>query len=215
MTTPQPAIPAWLPPQPDPQTGQPRPPRAPTTFASNESTPTNRPARNHPPLPEGQGPTLEWRQDTAKGALGSGVIAAAIVAVVPTLETQGFGWVTTWYWWPSIALAGLLIYLIMRASWLAAGARWLQYKDQWVDTYELTHVHVQASGANMMLRLTDSAGRSIGSLTLKGIQRNQALWDLVYNGILHSVVTGRANPPTNVRTLLKLPGGTGQHRDGS
>jgi len=158
---------------------------------------------------------LEWNQETKNGALISGLIAAVIVALVPTLETQGLSWATTWYWWPFIVLAGILIYIATGSSWLAAGACWLQNGKSWVDTYELTHIAVKASGVNMMLRLEDSTGRKIGSLKLKDVQRNQKLWDLVYNGILHSVVTGKADPPTNVRTILKLPGGKGQHRDGS
>ncbi|NKQ55367.1 hypothetical protein HFP15_20995 [Amycolatopsis sp. K13G38] len=109
----------------------------------------------------------------------------------------------------------MLIWLITRGGWLAAGARWVQNKVKWVNTYSLTVVDVQASGVNMLLRLRDSSGRDIGSLKLKDVQRNQELRDLVYNGILHSVATGTANPPQKTRTILKLPGGQGLHRDGS
>ncbi|WP_143271334.1 hypothetical protein [Amycolatopsis echigonensis] len=158
---------------------------------------------------------MEWRQDSGRGAVQSGVIAAVIVAVVPTVETQGFSWAATPYWWPFIALAGVLIWLIMRGGWLAAGACWVQNKDKWVNTYNLTAVDVHASGVNMMLRLQDTAGRDIGSLKLKDVQGNQKLWDLVYNGILHSMAQGTANPSEKARTILKLPGGRGLHRDGS
>jgi hypothetical protein len=161
------------------------------------------------------GPILEWRQETGRSAAMSGVLAALLVAALPTVEGYGLWWTSLWWWWLIVLLPGILIYLVMRGGWLAAGARWAQNQNKWVDVYDLTLVQVRASGVNMMLRLKDSGGRDIGSLKLKDIQRNQNLWDLVYCGILHSVASGKANPPANVRTILKLPGGQRAHRDGS
>lgn len=87
-----------------------------------------------------------------------------------------------------------------RWSYLAANGRF------WVDVYQLTEVRIKAAGVNQMLRLKDSAGRQV-SVKISDVQRNQALWDLAYNGILHSVVVGSADPPKGTRTILELPAG--------
>ncbi|MGH3720730.1 MAG: hypothetical protein ACRDRI_18165 [Pseudonocardiaceae bacterium] len=207
--------PVYLPPQPDCATGQPRPPSAPTKFPSPERTPREREPRKHPPIPDERGPALEWCQDSTTWAIISGLIFAGIIISVYTAHEHGFGWVTIWWVWLLPIIFGLAVYWGMSKNWLAAGATWLQNGDVWVDVYELVSIDIKAGGAKLNLRLTDSAGRTIGALSLADAQRNHALWDLVYNGILHSVANGKADPPTNVRTILKLPGGRGQHRDGS
>ena len=119
---------------------------------------------------------------------------------------QGFEWVSYWYNWPLPPLVALLIYLTLRKGWVAAGSRWLQHKNAWVDTYDLVDIKIGANGANQVLKLADSTGRRIQSLPLRDLQENADLWDLVYNGILHSVVNGKANPPRGTRVILKLPG---------
>ncbi|MGH3831930.1 MAG: hypothetical protein ACRDRS_16030, partial [Pseudonocardiaceae bacterium] len=158
---------------------------------------------------------LEWRQDSTTWAIISGLLMAGIGISVYTVDEHGFGWVSIWWLWLPLIIFGLAVYWVTSKSWLAAGATWLQNGEVWVDVYELVTIDIKASGAKLNLRLTDSTGRTIGSLSLADTQRNQALWDLVYNGILHSVATGKADPPHNVHTILKLPGGRGQHRDGS
>ncbi|MGH3771069.1 MAG: hypothetical protein ACRDRW_06700 [Pseudonocardiaceae bacterium] len=110
------------------------------------------------------------------------------------LLVAGCGRVTIWWVWLPPIIFGLAVYWGTSKNWLAAGATWLQNGEVWVDVYELVTIDVKASGAKLRLRLTDSAGRTIGALSLADTQRNQALWDL---------------------TILKLPGGRGQHRDGS
>lgn len=156
-------------------------------------------------MPDGQGPVLEWRQETLRSSIIAGVILVLIGACIPTFNSTGFAWLTQWGWWLYLALCFVVGFAVFRGTWTAAGATWLQNGKAWVATYELTRIEVKASGTNQMLRLTDSAGRSIGSLKLMAVQRNQALWDLVYNGILHSVTTGKANPSPGSRKILKLP----------
>lgn len=204
MTTPH----SPLPPQPDVNTGTPRPPRAPRSFGGNDVTPTDRRPRNHPPSPEERGPILEWRQETPRSAVWMGVVTALIILGLPTVNS----WSVTWVLRPSLSFfwilslgGGWLIYKIFSNAWLAAGATWLQNGRYWVDVYQLTRVEVKASGVNQMLRLRDSAGREIGSLKLGDVQRNQDLWDLVYNGIRHSVAAGSANPSPGSRRILELP----------
>ena len=147
---------------------------------------------------------LEWRQESHQSALVAGVALAVIGAIVPTANSGGVAWVTSWHWWVFIALCALVGYGVFSGTWIAAGATWLQNGKRWVNIYELTEIRIKASGTNHMLRLTDSAGRTIGSLKLMAVQRNPKLWDLVYNGILHSVATGKATPPNGTRKILGL-----------
>lgn len=199
-----------LPPRPDAITGEPRPPRAPRSFGGDDVTPSDRTPRSRPPLPEGKGPMLEWRQETPRSALWAGVVTALIVLGLPTANSWSFAWMLkpSWaFFWVLSLGGGWLMYKIFSNVWLAAGATWLQNGRYWVDVYQLTEIKVKAAGVNQMLRLKDSVGREIGSLKLGDVQRNQALWDLVYNGILHSVASGAATPSKGTREILKLPGG--------
>lgn len=190
---------------PDTRTGQPRPPRAHRKFHGRQTTPTDRHPRKAPPPPEQQGPRLEWYQEGPRGALTSGLLGAVIVAVAGTL-ISGPEWVTQWYMWLLPIITGFLVFITLRKDWVAAGARWLQHKNTWVDTYDLVDVTIGANGMNQVLKLTDSQGRRIQTLPLRDVQENADLWDLVYNGILHSTVNGKANPPRGTRVILKLPG---------
>lgn len=205
MTVPSNPAADGLPPRPDPDTGLPRPPRAPRNFAANDPTPTDRSPRRAPPPPEGRGILLEWRQETPKSAFWAGGVLAVLMAGLPTVNSGSFGWMIHWWWyWFLVLFAFWIGYGIFSNMWIAAGATWLQNGKRWVDLYRLTDVNIKAAGANHMLRLKDGVGREV-SVKLDAVQRNQDLWDLVYNGILHAVVTGQANPPGGSRTILKLP----------
>jgi hypothetical protein len=159
--------------------------------------------------PAAHGPALEWNQQSRRSAIWSGFIAAAIIAGFFLWRFWGFGWVTQWWCWLLIVACGLAIYKAASNTWIAAGSDWLQSGSQWVDVYELVEVKMGASGANQVLRLQDSHGRRIRSVNLSNVQANQPLWDLVYNGILHSVASGRADPPKGTRKILSLPDGNG------
>jgi hypothetical protein len=148
---------------------------------------------------------LEWEQGNRRTAIWSGVFIAAFLIGFLTLRYGGVRWVAVWWWWLIILLFGLLVYRGLSGMWLAAGADWFQVRKRSVNVYDLTGIRVDAT-KSLYLRLTDSTGSSVGSLRLADAQRNQALWDLVYNGILSSVVTGKANPSPRTRGILLLPG---------
>lgn len=197
-----------LPPQPDPQTGLPRPPRAPRNFHGRVATPVGRaPRKGASPAPTTHGPALEWNQQSRRSAIWSGLIAAAIIAGFFLFRFGGFGWVTQWWCWLLVVVCGLAIYKATSNTWIVAGSDWLQNGSQWVNVYELVEVKIGASGANQVLRLKDSYGRRIRSVSLSAVQANQPLWDLVYNGIVHAVISGKADPPKGTRKILSLPSG--------
>lgn len=210
MSTPPGSSSSWLPPKPDAETGEPRPPRAPRAFGGDESTPVTQAPRKHPAGPDGRGLTLEWRQETTRSSVWAGVVTALLVLGLPTVNSWSFDWMARPSWWaffgPLAFIGGWIMYKAFGKMWIAAGATWLQTGRFWVDVYQLTEVRIKAAGVNQMLRLKDSVGREV-SVKISDVQRNQALWDLVYNGILHSVVSGSADPSRGTRTILKLPGG--------
>ncbi|GEM_PF-612672 len=95
-------------------------------------------------------------------------------------------------------------------QWFAAGAEWLQVKDVWVEIYDLVRISAGTNGADRAIGLEDSGGRSIHAVSLKRIQGHPAMWDLVYNGILHSVASGKCDIPPGARKLLQIPRGVGR-----
>jgi hypothetical protein len=177
-------------------------------------TPADRaPRKGASPAPATHGPALEWNQQSRRSAVWSGLIAAAIIAGFFLLRFGGFGWVTQWWCWLLIVVCGLGIYKATSNTWIAAGSDWLQSGSQWVNVYELVEVNIGASGATQVLRLKDAYGRRIRSVSLSSLQANQPLWDLVYNGIRHSIIDGKADPPKGTRKILSLPGSNGPSSD--
>jgi len=189
-----------LPPVPDRATGLPRPPAAPTSDSIGRSaTPIDRRPHRHPAGPTvDHGPVLEWNQLSAWFASKViGVLVLIVVGVI-SLTQHGLAWTTSaWQAWVGIAVPAFAMWVSIRRDWLAAGALWVQNRRAWVALYELTRVEFQERvllgwgqvDRPVILRLQDSAGRSV-MLRLRAVQANPRMWDLVYNGILHSVASG-------------------------
>ncbi|WP_216212492.1 hypothetical protein [Amycolatopsis aidingensis] len=138
-----------------------------------------------------------------------------LAVVLLSLINWDVSWlVRTWYLTlPLMLFFAGIVYRQASKDWLAAGATWFQHRTAWVDLYELTEIEIGAAGAKTMLRMRNASGQNV-HVALNDLQKNQAMWDLVYNGILHSVVIGHADPPAGTRTILKLPGGrAGRHRE--
>lgn len=197
---------SFFPPKPDLRTGEPRPPSAPLEKNWTPAISEDPDKASVPEPPAGQGPVLEWYQGP-----GSGGTAAAFFMilgiVVLTWRFWGFDWVHVWYLWAILlAFSAILYFANRRGERLSAGADWYWYKRSYVKIYELTSVTVRgaAGGAAWALDLEDAGGRKV-STQLQIIQRSPALWDLVYNGILHSVYTGGAKVNKRARDRLHLP----------
>ncbi len=195
-----------LPPRPSPQSGAPRPPQAPRITVWTKLPRRSSKFARYPKAPEGRGPVLEWYQSTIDSAIISGLIVSAILFALMCLRDWGFEWMGTWWLWlfvlPPVVLWPLWI-LFFHSSGISAGADWLALKDGHIDTYELMEVRVEGASAGLAwtLELKDKNGNEL-SIDAADVEANQALWDLVYNGILHSVQHGSAK--TNQRALDKL-----------
>ncbi|MCA1708285.1 MAG: hypothetical protein LC808_35420, partial [Actinobacteria bacterium] len=130
---------------------------------------------------------LEWFQTTRVDAIIPGLIMVLVAIGYLTWRDWGFGWMSTWWLW-LIVLVGLpIFYFAIGGHHMSAGADWLNSRGSFVKTYELTSIKVSTGGGgSYYLNLEDGQGNEV-SIQLGVIQQNRALWDLVYNGILHSV----------------------------
>ncbi|WP_258347914.1 hypothetical protein [Saccharopolyspora gregorii] len=157
-----------------------------------------------PPAPEGEGPLLEWYQaEDADHTVGGVVLGASIVVFLCILD-WGFSWMSTWWLWAFAIWPPIAAYFIGRSEGFSAGAEWFATsRKAHVKLYELTKIKVeyQAGGQSIGIELTDADDRCVGA-PLRQLQRNRALWDLVYNGIVHSVHDGSAT--ANQLALDKL-----------
>lgn len=196
--------PEQLPPKPGIETGLPRPPRAPVDPGSGDGT-GERNERYKPSPPPGQGPVLEWYKGSRYRSIAAGIGGVLVVAFGLTLKDGGsLEWASTWWMWLFPLAAGPLITLSVRAAGCAAGAEWFAVGKNWVRTYELASVKLKTPANYRQLQLEDTDGRKL-SIKLLTAQERHDLWDLVYNGILHSVVERGAETNALARRAFKLP----------
>lgn len=98
-------------------------------------------------------------------------------------------WFETWWGWGLVVGVGLLMLLVGRTFRISAGADWFMDRKTLIKTYELVQVAVEKDMSEGELHLRDQRGQQV-SVGLASLQSNETLWDLVYNGIRHSVVNG-------------------------
>ncbi|WP_235871135.1 hypothetical protein [Rhodococcus spongiicola] len=123
---------------------------------------------------------------------------------------RGFDWTDEWFPWFWIVVSGVFFYWRGGCEWMAAGAVWVQEGPKWVNTYELVRIRFSVDGLNRVLRIEDADGRKIHSFGLRDAQSNPLMWDLVYNGILHSVASGNCDISRKARKVLQIPPSLGE-----
>lgn len=101
-------------------------------------------------------------------------------------------------------LFGWLLFNHSHRQFVAAGAGWVAHNSGWVHTYDLIQVKIEID-AQPFLYLLDSDLRATRP-PLREIQQNRELWDLVYNGILHSFQERHVHTNPNARRILQLHG---------
>lgn len=175
-----------LPPRPDAQTGEPRPPAAPTQHAEgyNERKPSRVPRP-----PKGQSPVLEYYRASRLSVWLTAPVPVVVIVVALVLHS---GIHALGYWQIWLLLAGYFAFLIYasRSEVVTAGADWVRFRRHWVRTYELTSIRLVARGANGHdLVLEDRDGRAVGAKPYL-FQANRRLWDLVHLGMRHSAANG-------------------------
>jgi len=194
-------------PKPDSETGLPRPPRAPVAIGWKPSKPATDIRASDPP--PGKGPALEWSAQPRGDAWK--MVGIALILIVAGISLywvifvgwEGFGWMKYWPTW-LLVLAGSLFFLLMRkGTKMTAGSDWVYIADKrWIDTYNLREITV-TRGRDTDLKLVDNEDRQNIS-SLSEYQRNRNLWDLVYNGILHSAAYNNARVNSDAISALYL-----------
>lgn len=190
-----------LPDKPDPVSGTPRPPAAPTV--SDPPSTASRPPGTSDAPPAGHGPPLEVRGSDWWMAPVSAFLLAAVTVIV--LSFISSGWVSS----PATWVVGVFVFLLTLLSEtsvrIAAGAHWLRVNRRWVDTYEIADIHLRGVGFGWLLRLRDTRGRRV-RVFLASLETNRQLWALVYNGMAHST-DGGARMNNLAAGLLRLQPG--------
>ncbi|CCQ15576.1 putative uncharacterized protein [Rhodococcus sp. AW25M09] len=123
--------------------------------------------------------------------------------LVFSIPIWSFEWI--WDWWPPCMVFGLplLQYRKSLGDRVLAGARWVQQRDKWISTYEITKIRSTTVGLNRASKIEDVHGNKL-ILVLRDAQMNPLLWNLVYNGIAHSVANGNCDISKAARRILKV-----------
>lgn len=189
-----------LPPKPDPNTGEPRPPKAPTYGRAGLENASQGKA---PSPPRGCSPTLEWHVESNASQLVASIIVGLLMMAV-FFVAKGTSWVGIWWIWALIIITPAIPYWGLRGTFYAAGSDWLRTKHGWVNTYDLILIRLDIT-TKVVLTLQDSTKRGV-SVDITGVQINRRIWNLVYNGMLHSIANGTATDVNSyAKKVLKLP----------
>ncbi|WP_406629879.1 hypothetical protein [Amycolatopsis sp. WGS_07] len=197
--------PAGLPPRPDSQTGEPFPPHGLSYFGGEQQPHHADPTREkrlsyRPEPPPGKGPVLAWHRESRSGKILSAVVGLvlmlALVAGVSLVRGMGLSAFKYWQLWIVIAVFTFLTTSPFTYLTYAAGADWLLVersrwgikKRVWLDLYSLTKIDASYGGTTFHLWLYNKDGGF--SRSSQELQSDRRIWDLVYNGILHSVANG-------------------------
>jgi hypothetical protein len=201
---------AGLPPKPEPETGLPRPPHAPALYTNRTPPELDRDRESRlsrkPQPPPGQGPVLAWYRASWYGTLTTGLVGLLIliigIAIISLLKGVGVRMLGAWYIWVLVILGSVGIAASTRKDWCAVGADWLMHQKAWVLTYELTEIKTRGISNTIYVYLTDKDGRKVDA-SINILQKDRLVWDLLYNGMLHSVAKGAALKGT-ARSALGL-----------
>ncbi|WP_344854098.1 hypothetical protein [Amycolatopsis ultiminotia] len=141
------------------------------------------------------------------------LLMLALVAGVSLVRGEGLSAFQYWQLWIVIAVFTFLTSSPFTYLTYAAGADWLMVersrwgvkKRTWIDLYNLTKVDASYGGTTFHLWLHSKEGGF--SRSTEELQRDRRIWDLTYNGILHSVASGAqvSNQAVGILQLNKTP----------
>lgn len=135
------------------------------------------------------------------------VVWTYVLVMIGIFVVRGFttSWFHFWWIWPAVAVFSLLAYPIVIKEGTAAGAEWVMFNKSWVRVYELTSIKAYTYSNTLNLHFVDSGGRRLQA-NIGRLQDDRRIWDLTYNGILHSVIKNGADTNQLARGTLRLPG---------
>ena len=127
-----------------------------------------------------------------------------MVAGVTLMQAFDLRWMTFWWAWVLVLVFTGLIMGTVRRSGCSAGADWLQHPGGWVRLYELTKATAHWRSNATHVDFEDRHGNVV-MISLSDLHEDREIWDLVYNGILHSVVSGGAETNGRLHSALDVP----------
>uniref|UniRef100_UPI003F49191A hypothetical protein n=1 Tax=Pseudonocardia sp. CA-138482 TaxID=3240023 RepID=UPI003F49191A len=211
-----------LPPRPDPDSGEPQPPRAPTVVGAwaghserGRRTESFRPARAQDWFDK-PAPMLELAEARRRRPLRSIASYAIYIALIlgggtalvmwgqPELRTDPLPYVIMSVAW---LIATAIALLVRRTHTVYAGASWAgdaEDKGKILSTYDLARINVYGRpGPSARLQMV-APDKTFLLIPMGLLEANPRLWDLIYNGLRHSAAAGaEVDQPT--RDLLRLP----------
>jgi hypothetical protein len=190
-----------LPPRPDPVSCSPQPPHAPGWVRVRHSTLEAQDRKPNPPPDQGR--VIAWYSGNERSALVvAGFWALTMVGII-TLA-NGFGWMKIWPAWLTIGLTICVVYWRTLSKGCAAGVEWVSHGRKWVSIYELVDVTCHGRIRGNRLRMRDEAGRRM-SIKVDDLYGDRVIWDLCFNGIIHSVISGGARTNAKLHVDLQVP----------
>lgn len=192
-----------LPARPDLATGFPRPPHAPGWVRSSGNRAEERDPGRKPNPPPGQGIVVTWYLGNRRQALRAAAMWAPIMLIFFSIF-NGFAWTSVWLIWATFALGVYGCYRAALSRPCSVGADWVAQGRRWVRTYELTAVSFHSRIGGARLRMRDRDGHRM-TVKIEDLFGDRVMWDLVYNGILHSVIAGGARATNRVHLDLHVP----------
>ncbi|GAB3496411.1 hypothetical protein [Amycolatopsis cihanbeyliensis] len=210
-----------LPPRPDPDTGKPFPPHAPGFKNDKGVNAEHDPGRStklshKPEPPESMGTVLAWHRHSRLANIHGFLVALAIMAggaVLIALLRGDLGYLGYWQIWVIVLVFAYLASNPFSYQTTSVGTDWIKwdYNRRWyqrrarsnhLKLYELSRIEGYFAGGMLHLRFEDLDGRG-ADRQVGDLQRDRRIWDLFYNGLLHSVANGAEINRVAVE-LLKL-----------
>ncbi|MBK1785522.1 hypothetical protein [Prauserella cavernicola] len=129
------------------------------------------------------------------------------MAVLTLLQDGDLGFLNARFWplWLIPIVGAYLMSNPFNIDTVSAGADWVQWsrsrlrRTNHLKTYELTKIRTSYGGGDLYLDLYDDE-RGM-SRTFAEWHRDRRIWDLVYNGIVHSVAGGADIRPQDIGVL--------------
>ncbi|RZS39227.1 hypothetical protein EV193_104443 [Herbihabitans rhizosphaerae] len=196
-----------LPPRPDPATGEPRVPFVSSAYTGSAVAPdaADTGAGEPPTPPDGEAPALAWSRNDRQVLMWTGIATVGFgILFFTVIQGLSFDWMSYWWTWLSLAVVAAAVVWRNAGDTISAGADWVRYRDKWVKTYDLTSAKVRTWGPILKLELRDTGGRKV-SIHLSDLNDDPYVFDLVHNGILHSIVAGNALTNSTLHQILGVP----------
>lgn len=158
---------------------------------------------------------LAWHKENARGKVAGFLWSAAIIvgggSILAAVEGDPpLAWIQYWQLWVVVVVGSTLMSRPLTYISMSAGADWFQcqivrfgvtVRKKHLDLYQLQKIKGTTGPAALYLELADAS--DFIDLARVYWQSDRRIWDLVYNGILHSVAAG-AEVDRNARGFLEL-----------